>query len=98
MSLEAQEKQDSLAHSKVIHPPAQKASQIHLLCIANDGDRRVSQRTVHINKIESLVQCFGIWQGESEPHVSKVQLLPRVKSNSGVAVNILYCENFAVCD
>lgn len=34
MSLEAQEKQDSLAHSKVIHVPAQKASQIHLFCIA----------------------------------------------------------------
>lgn len=90
-------KQDPFAHSTVIHTPAQKASKIHFLCIAKDGDRNEPQRTVLINKIESLVQYFGIWQGESEPHVSKVQLLPHVESNSGAVVNILYGENFAVC-
>lgn len=67
-------KPDSFAHSTVIHAPAQKASKIHFLCIAKDGDRNEPQRTVLINKIKSLVQYFGIWQGESEPHVSKVQL------------------------
>ena len=43
-------KQDPFVHSTVIHTPAQKASKIHFLCIAKDGDRNEPQRTVLINK------------------------------------------------